>query len=82
MSRLGDGLYGVTLAWWVLEETGSATAMGTALICAYVPMLVFLLVGGVAVDRLPRFRIMFASDVLSGTIVAALGSLMKSHWPS
>ena len=75
MSRFGDSLYSVALAWWVLEETGSATAMGSALICAYVPMLLFLLVGGIAVDRLPRFRIMLASDVLSGAVVAVIAVL-------
>jgi MFS family permease len=75
LSRLGDALYGVALAWWVLQETGSATAMGTALICAYVPMLLFLLVGGVTVDRLPRFRIMLASDALSGAVVAIIAVL-------
>ena len=46
ISRLGDNLYRVALAWWVLEKTGSATAMGTVLIFAFTPMLLFLLIGG------------------------------------
>lgn len=32
--RLRDAVYRVALAWWVLEETGSATAMGMVLIFA------------------------------------------------
>jgi len=68
-SRLGDNLHRIALAWWVLEKTGSATAMGTVLIFSQVPMLVFLLIGGIVVDRFPRLRIMFLSDVLSGTVV-------------
>jgi len=68
-SRLGDNLYRIALAWWVLEKTGSATAMGTVLVLSQIPMLLFLLVGGVVVDRFPRIRIMFISDILSGSVV-------------
>jgi DHA3 family tetracycline resistance protein-like MFS transporter len=68
-SRLGDSLYRIALAWWVLEKTGSATAMGTVLVFSQIPMLIFLLIGGVVVDRLPRLRVMFASDILSGLVI-------------
>ena len=69
ISRLGDSLYRIALSWWVLEKTGSAVAMGTVLIFSQIPLLLFLLIGGVVVDRLPRVRIMFASDVLSGLVI-------------
>lgn len=69
ISRLGDSFYRIALAWWVLEKTGSATAMGTVLIFTQIPLLIFLLIGGVVVDRFPRIRIMFISDVLSGLII-------------
>ena len=69
-SRLGDSLYRIALSWWVLEKTGSAIAMGTVLVFSQVPMLIFLLIGGVVVDRLPRIRIMFSSDVLSGLVIS------------
>lgn len=75
ISHLGDSLYRVALAWWVLEKTGSATAMGTVLVFSMTPMLIFLLLGGVAVDRFPRIRLMLGSDLLRGlvtTIVAGL----------
>jgi DHA3 family tetracycline resistance protein-like MFS transporter len=68
-SRLGDSLYRIALSWWVLEKTGSAVAMGTVLIFSQIPLLLFLLIGGVVVDRLPRIRIMFASDMLSGLVI-------------
>lgn len=70
ISRLGDNLYRIALAWWVLEKTGSAIAMGTVLVFSQIPMLIFLLIGGVVVDRLPRIRVMFASDILSGLAVS------------
>ena len=68
-SRLGDSLYRIALSWWVLEKTGSAVTMGTVLILSQIPLLLFLLVGGVVVDRLPRIRIMFVSDLLSGLVI-------------
>src|SRR5215216_1777570 len=69
ISRLGDSLYRIALSWWVLEKTGSAVAMGTVLILSQIPLLLFLLIGGVVVDRLPRIRIMFASDIFSGLVI-------------
>ena len=71
-SRLGDSLYRIAMAWWVLEKTGSAEAMGAVLIFSSVPMLIFLLIGGVVTDRLPRLRVMVTSDILSGSIVAII----------
>src|SRR5688500_8148375 len=68
-SRLGDSLYRIALAWWVLEKTGSAVAMGTVLVFTHIPLLLFLLVGGVVVDRLPRIRVMYNSDILCALII-------------
>lgn len=75
ISRLGDSLYTLALAWWVLQKTGSAAAMGGVLICSTVPMLLFLLFGGVAVDRLPRVHLMLASDILRGCVVLLIAFL-------
>ncbi len=72
VSRLGDSLYRIALAWWVLEKTGSAAVMGTVLIFSFVPMLIFSLVGGVFVDRLPRVTVMLASDLLRGLVVGGV----------
>jgi MFS family permease len=75
ISRLGDSLYRIALSWWILEKTGSAVAMGTLAVFSLVPMLLFLLVGGVIVDRLPRFRIMLTSDIVNTLVVAAIAAL-------
>jgi MFS family permease len=79
VSRVGDSLYQIALIWWVLQATGSAVAMGTVLICSFAPMLVFLLLGGVAVDRFHRIRVMVASDLFRGTLVCALAVLTLQH---
>ncbi|MBZ0300897.1 MAG: MFS transporter, partial [Anaerolineae bacterium] len=75
ISLLGDRIFQVALAWWVLEETGSAVAMGTLFIVTMIPMLIFLLVGGVMVDRLPRIWLMLFSDVVRGVVVGLFALL-------
>lgn len=72
VSRLGDSLYTIALAWWVLQKTGSATAMRVVLICSTIP---FLLFGGVVVDRLSKVRLMLFSDLLSGGLVIVIAFL-------
>lgn len=85
ISRLGDSLYRIALSWWVLEKTGSATAAGTVQFFTLIPMLIFLLIGGVAADRLPRMRVMLVSDISRALVVggvalmAALGTLEVWH---
>ena len=79
-SRLGDSLYRIALAWWVLQKTGSATAMGVVLVFSSVPMLIFLLVGGVATDRFPRLRVMLISDILSGLVISLVALLAFTGW--
>ena len=80
VSRLGDSLYTIALAWWVLQKTGSAAAMGTVLICSTIPLLLLLLFGGVIVDRLPRVRLMLASDLLRGCLVGLIAFLSFQQW--
>jgi DHA3 family tetracycline resistance protein-like MFS transporter len=75
ISRLGDSFYRIALSWWVLEKTGSALAMGTINIASMIPMLLFMLFGGVIVDRLPRQWVMFWADLLRGVMVAGVAIL-------
>ena len=78
-SRLGDFLYQIALAWWVLEETGSALAMAGILIFSYAPMLFFSLAGGVVVDRYPRLHVMLVSDLIRFGIVMSVSLLALSN---
>ena len=75
VSLMGDRIYQVALAWWVLEKTGSAVAMGTVFIFSTVPMLVFLLIGGVLVDRFPRMWLMLISDLARGLVIITVAIL-------
>lgn len=80
VSRLGDSFYTIALAWWVLQKTGSATAMGGVLICSTLPMILCLLFGGIAVDRFPRIHLMLASDLLRGSVVVLISGLAFFQW--
>ncbi len=75
ISRLGDSLYRIALAWWVLEKTGSAVAMGSVMIVSVLPLVVTVLVGGTLADRLPRARVMLVSDLLRGGLVGLIAVL-------
>jgi DHA3 family tetracycline resistance protein-like MFS transporter len=85
LSRLGDSLYQIALAWWVLEQTHSAAAMGTVYAFGFAPTVLFVLLGGVAVDRLPRVHLMLGADLVrallagSVAILAATRQLELSH---
>lgn len=62
-SVIGDRLVTVALALFVIDLTGSATDLGLVLTANALPMVAFLLIGGVWADRLPRHRVMVATDV-------------------
>ena len=75
LSRLGDFVYEIALAWWVLQKTGSAQTMSLVLIFAITPSILFSLVGGVAVDRVSRLGLMLASDITRGIAALAVAAL-------
>jgi MFS family permease len=66
-SFFGGAIAPVAIAFAVLDLTGSATDLGLVLAARMVPQIVFMLVGGVWADRLPRNRVMLASDLLAGS---------------
>ena len=80
ISRFGDSLYRIALVWWVLEKTGSAAQMGLVTFFSLTPTILFLLIGGVAVDRFPRRLIMLLSDIFSGLVVAAVAVLAYAQY--
>jgi MFS family permease len=75
VSLLGDGAFHVALAWQVYAISDAATAMSIVGIAMTVPTIVFLLIGGVASDRLDRRRIMLCADVMRCVAVGLLAVL-------
>ncbi len=80
VSSLADSAYYVILAWFVLTITHSDADLATALLLASLPRLLFMMIGGVAVDRLNPRILMIASLTARGMILLGLaGVLVSSH---
>ena len=71
-SILGDAMNTIAIAFAVIELTGSKTDLGKVLMARALPLVVFLLVGGVWADRLPRRLVMLTSDVIRGACQTVL----------
>ncbi len=69
ISAFGNGVFLTALAWQVVLLTHSATALGVILIAQSIPFLIFLLIGGIAADRLPRRLVLFWSDTGRAIVV-------------
>ena len=77
----GIGTWAQTLAqaWLVLQLTdNSAVALGTITTLQFLPMLVFPLLGGVIADRLPRRKLLIATQVGAMLQAVLLGVLVLS----
>jgi len=77
-SIVGNAFANVALAFAVLDLTGSKADLGYVLAARSLPQVVFLLAGGIWADRLPRHRVMVASNVLSGLSQGAVAALLLS----
>jgi MFS family permease len=78
VSVLGDGIFPIALAFAVLDLGGSPTDLGIVLIAGILPQTVFVLIGGVWADRLPRRTIMLASDLTRALIQGVTAMLLLS----
>ncbi|MGO9820143.1 MAG: MFS transporter [Solirubrobacteraceae bacterium] len=76
VSSFGDRLVPVALAFAVLDLTGKVTDLGIVLACQTVPLVVFVLVGGVWADRLARDRLMLSSDIVRALAQGASAALL------
>ena len=76
VSLIGSAIAPIALAFAVLDLTGSATDLGFVLAATWVPQVLFLLLGGVWADRLPRHLVMVGSNVLSGVAQTAAAVLL------
>jgi DHA3 family tetracycline resistance protein-like MFS transporter len=75
VSLLGDGIYFVTIAWQVYELSNAPTALSIVGLAWTLPLVLFVLLGGVISDRFDRRRVMIIADVLRGLAIAVIGVL-------
>jgi MFS family permease len=76
ISLVGSAIAPVALAFAVLDLTGSKTDLGVILACREVPLILFLLVGGIWADRLPRNRVMVGANVASALAQGGTAALL------
>ena len=74
-SMIGDEIVFVALALYV-TEIGSPTDVGIVLAAATLPVVAFIAFGGVWADRLPRHRVMIATDLIRFALHALLAALI------
>lgn len=65
ISTMGSVMAPVALTFAVLDLTDSTSALGEVLAARSIPMVLFLLIGGVVADRLSRSFVMQVSHLLS-----------------
>ena len=75
-SFLGDRIVTIALALYVIDLTGSASDLGMVLAAGALPLVALVLVGGVWADRLPRHRVMIATDLARFVLHALLAILI------
>ena len=75
-SVVGSAIAPVALAFAVIDLTGSKTDLGLILACREIPLLLFLLAGGIWADRLPRNKVMMSANVVSAFAQGSIAALL------
>lgn len=78
VSSLGNGMSAVALAFAVLR-IGGAADLGYTFLAREIPMVVFLLVGGVWADRVSRKALLVFGDAAMGSAQIVTALLFLSH---
>jgi MFS family permease len=76
VSLVGDGVYTVALALETLRIDNHPLALSLVLAARLLPTVLFLVAGGVIVDRVPRRLAMLASDSIRGVAVGVVAVLV------
>jgi MFS family permease len=75
-SLLGASIAPIALAFAVLDVSDSAAALGVVLAARSIPNVIFLLIGGVIADRLPRHRVLVVANSVCALTQAAAATLL------
>lgn len=72
ISFVGTRISMITIPWFVLSTTGSATQTGLVAAVEITPLVVFKALGGPLLDRVGPRRVTLACDLASAFVVAAI----------
>jgi MFS family permease len=79
ISKLGNGVYQVGLAWSVYQLAGSAAALGSILALNAIPQLALVLLGGTLADRWSRRTMIIAADGTACLVTGLLALAALDH---
>ena len=80
VSNIGNGLMPIALAFGVLSlRGGSATELSYVTTSQMLPIVLFLLIGGVVADRFGRAQLVGGTDIIGSFAVGAMGLLFITH---
>jgi MFS family permease len=75
VASTGTWMQNIALEWLVLELSGSPAAVGIAMGCQFLPMLLIGMYGGVIADRYPKRTVLMVTQTLNGLLSGALAVL-------
>jgi MFS family permease len=75
VASTGTWMQNIALEWLVLELSGSPAAVGIAMACQFLPMLLIGMYGGVIADRYPKRAVLMVTQTLNGLLSGALAVL-------
>ena len=80
ISLFGNAILRFALLLYLLRETDSSSLFGVVTACAFIPMVIFSLFGGIIADRKNKRNIMVALDFTTATVILifsfALGKVL------
>lgn len=82
VSLFGGAMAPVALAFAVLDLTGSVTDLGLVLAARTLPMVAFVLVGGIVADRFSRSTVLVVTHAGAGLTQGAVAVLLLTGSPS
>lgn len=80
ISMIGTWMQRIAQAWLVLNLTHSPVALGIVTACQTVPVLAFVLFGGVIADRVPKRRLLVITQCIMLVQAAILAVLVAGGW--
>jgi len=75
VALLGSGLWLVALAWQVIELGGGPVQLSVVTTAYSIGLLVCILFGGIAADRVSQRSVIIAADIVRGAVLLVLGGL-------
>ncbi|MDP4146281.1 MAG: MFS transporter [Bacillota bacterium] len=76
ISQLGDCIYGMATAWYILSETKSASQMALFMSFGTIVFAISSPIGGIITDRLDRKLLLCITDFIRGIMLFILSILM------